>query len=98
MKKAEKESNGKLFYEIDFSFITAMAERMQSNKGKYEPYNWMSEIDTEQLKQALFRHVIAVMGNEYNDDGREFGHLEAIACNCMMLRYTLKNFSKDGSI
>ena len=33
---AYKETEGKLFYELDFEFITQMAERMASNKGKYE--------------------------------------------------------------
>ena len=31
---AYKETEGKLFYELDFEFITQMAERMASNKGK----------------------------------------------------------------
>ena len=39
MYKAYKEKEGKLFYELDWDFITQMAERMASNKGKYEPYN-----------------------------------------------------------
>lgn len=88
---AYKETNGKLFYELDFEFITQMAERMASNKGKYEPYNWQKLDNVEELKQALFRHVLEVMKGNYEDDKRELGHLEAIALNCMFLNYQLKN-------
>ena len=89
--KAYKEKEGKLFYELDWDFITQMAERMASNKGKYEPYNWKKLDNVEDLKQALFRHVIAIMKGEYEDDGREFGHLEAAADDLMMINYQLRN-------
>ena len=91
MDKAYKEKEGKLFYELDWDFITQMAERMASNKGKYEPYNWKKLDNVEDLKQALFRHVIAIMKGEYEDDGREFGHLEAAADDLMMINYQLRN-------
>ena len=91
MDKAYKEKEGKLFYELDWDFITQMAERMASNKGKYEPYNWKKLDNVEDLKQALFRHVISIMKGEYEDDGREFGHLEAAADELMMINYQLRN-------
>lgn len=87
---AYKETEGKLFYELDFDFITKIAERMASNKGKYEPYNWQKLDNIEELKQALFRHVLEVMKGNLEDDGRDFGHLEAIACDVMMIYYQLK--------
>lgn len=87
---AYKETKGKLFYELDFDFITQMAERMASNKGKYEPYNWQKLDNVEELKQALFRHTLEVMKGNLEDDGRDFGHLEAIACDVMMIYYQLK--------
>lgn len=87
---AYKETNGKLFYELDFEFITQMAERMASNKVKYEPYNWQKLDNVEELKQALFRHTLEVMKGNLEDDGRDFGHLEAIACDVMMIYYQLK--------
>lgn len=90
-KLAYKEKEGKLFYELDWDFITQMAERMASNKGKYEPYNWKKLDNVEDLKQALFRHVIAIMKGEYEDDGREFGHIEAAADDLMMINYQLRN-------
>ena len=68
-----------------------MAERMASNKGKYEPYNWKKLDNVEDLKQALFRHVIDIMKGNYEDDGREFGHLEAAADDLMMINYQLRN-------
>ena len=90
-KLAYKEKEGKLFYELDFDFITQMAEKMNANKGKYERYNWKKLDNVEDLKQALFRHVIAIMKGEHEDDGREFGHLESAACNLMMINYQLKH-------
>ena len=91
---AYKETKGKLFYELDFGFITQIAERMASNKGKYEPYNWQKLDNIEDLKQALFRHVLEVMKENFEDDNREFGHLEAIACDVMMICYQLKKYKK----
>lgn len=91
---AYKETNGKLFYELDFDFITQIAERMASNKGKYEPYNWQKLDNVEELKQAIFRHVLEVMKGNLEDDGRDFGHLEAIACDVMMICYQLKKYKK----
>ena len=85
-----KETFGKLNYELDFEFITALAERMDANKGKYPPYNWKLPMNVEKLKQALFRHVIDIMKDNYADDGRDFGHIEAAACDLMMILYQLK--------
>ena len=87
---AYKETEGKLHYELDFEFITQMAERMASNKGKYEPYNWQKLDNVADLKQSLFRHVLEVMNGNYKDDNREFGHLEAVAINAMFINYQLK--------
>lgn len=85
-----KQSSNKLNYELDFDFITQMAERMQTNKGKYDPYNWKKPIEIDGLKQAIFRHVLEIMKGNYEDDGRLMGHLEALSCNAMMLNYQLK--------
>ena len=94
-KEAYKETEGKLFYELDWSFITQMAERMTSNKkeGKYSLWNWkkpMTPKGLENLKQATMRHLLEVMDGKYEDDGREFGHIEAISDNMMMINYQLK--------
>jgi len=86
-----KDSDGKLDYELDWDFLTQMAERMATNKHKYTPYNWKNPMDIEKLKQALFRHVLEVMRGNLEDEGRELGHLEAIANNAMMINYQLKN-------
>ena len=95
---AYKETEGKLFYELDFKFIKQMAERMASNKGKYEPYNWQKLDNIEDLKQSLFRHVLEVMNGNYEDDNREFGHLEAVAINAMFINYQLKRNDVSPSI
>ena len=94
---AYKETDGKLHYELDFEFITQMAERMASNKGKYEPYNWQKLDNIADLKQSLFRHVLEVMNGNYKDDNREFGHLEAVAINAMFINYQLKRNSVSHS-
>ena len=94
---AYKETEGKLNYELDFEFIKQMAERMASNKGKYEPYNWQKLDNIADLKQSLFRHVLEVMNSNYKDDNREFGHLEAVAINAMFINYQLKRNSVSHS-
>lgn len=93
---AKKETEGKLFYELDFKFIKQMAERMQSNKtnSKYELWNWkkpMTPKGIEELKQATLRHLIEILEGNYEDDGRKFGHLEAVSNNIMMINYQLNN-------
>lgn len=85
-----KESNDKLEYELDWDFIKQVAERMATNKGKYYAYNWKKSMDIEKLKQSLFRHVIEVMNGNYQDEEREYGHLEALVCNAMFINYKLK--------
>jgi hypothetical protein len=90
MNKGVKESEKKLVYDIDFDYVKGMAERMQLNRSKYEVGNWKKEIDVENLKQALFRHVIEIMNNRYSDE-QDFGHLYAIGCNAFMILEQLKN-------
>jgi|SRR5690606_17676750 len=89
-EEAYKETDNKLNYELDFNFITQLAERMAQNKHKYEPYNWQKLDNIKDLKQALFRHVLEVMKGNYEDDGRMFAHLESIALNAMFINYQLK--------
>ncbi len=108
MEKGYKEDNGKLNYELDFDFIQSIAKRMSLNKSKYEPYNWKKPLDVEKLKQSYFRHSLEIMKGNYEDEGQEYGHIEAAACNLMMILHQLKNYvpvnisniateSKEGS-
>jgi hypothetical protein len=85
-----KESNDKQEFELDWGFIESMAKRMTKNKTKYGKDNWKKPMDTEQLKQALFRHVLQVMKGNYHDEDK-LDHLDAIALNCMFIRYQLLN-------
>lgn len=86
-----KEEDGKLNYELDWEFISGIAERMAQNKKKYPVGNWKKPMDVEKLKQSLLRHTIEIMKGEYSDDNRDFGHLEALALNSMMIVWQLKN-------
>jgi hypothetical protein len=91
LEKGIKDDKGKLFYELDFRFIQAMAKRMAENKGqKYDLWNWKRDIDVEHLKQAMFRHIIEVMEGNYEDDGESLGHVTSLATNAMMLWHRLK--------
>ena len=86
-----KHDSDKLPYEFDWGFIRGLAERMALNKDKYPPYNWKKPLDKERIKQALFRHVMEVMSDNMSDEGRDLGHLEAIALNSMFLYYHESN-------
>lgn len=90
-----KESKNKLIYDIDFDYITGMAERMQLNRDKYPVGNWKKELDVEGLKQALFRHVIEIMKGNYSDDQIN-GHLYAVGCNAFMIIEQLKRIEIDA--
>lgn len=92
--KPLKESEGKLVYEIDWGFIKAIAERMATNKGKYPINNWkkpMTDSEVVKIKDAATRHIIEYLDGNYEDDGREYGHIEGIVCNLMIELYQLKN-------
>lgn len=85
-----KETKEKLVYDVDFDYITAMATRMQLNRDKYPVGNWKKDINVEDLKQALFRHVMNVMKGDYDCEQQEFGHLVALGCNAFMIIEQLK--------
>jgi len=89
--KEGKITQGKLNYEIDWDFITLLAERMQKGKEKYEPYTWQNPTSMESLKQALFRHTLEIMKGNYLDDGQELGHIAAATANLMMIHFQLEN-------
>lgn len=79
----------KLDYEIDWDFITLLAQRMQKGKEKYGPYSWHGPTDVEALKRAYFRHSLEVMKGNYLDDNQEYGHIGAAVANLMMIYYQL---------
>ena len=85
-----KETKDKLIYDIDFRYITGMAERMQLNRDKYPVGNWQKPIDISSLQQALFRHTIEIMKNNFSDE-QDYGHLYAIGCNAFMILAQLKD-------
>jgi len=94
-KLGYKESNDKLSYELDFTFIKEMAERMEQNKGKYPAYQWWhKEMNMEEMMSGLKRHCFEVFEGEMEDDGNPLGHLVAIACNVMMIYRQFENFKK----
>lgn len=85
-----KETEKKLIYDIDFDYVKMMAERMQLNRDKYPVGNWKKPLQVEELKQALFRHIMEVMKGNYSDE-QKFGHLVALGCNAFMIIEQLKN-------
>lgn len=86
-----KENEGKLNIEYDWRFLKAQMDRMAKNKDKYPKYNWKKPIDIEGLKDALFRHVLEVMDNNFQDGNEVHGHLTAISLNAMMIFNQLNN-------
>ena len=95
--KPTKQSEGKLFYEIDWEFIEGMAKRMALNKqnGKYDVFGWRDNgVDISEMNQALVRHLIAILKGELQDDEQEYSHYYALACNSMLIVNSLK-FKKN---
>lgn len=95
--KEGKITQGKLNYEIDWDFLELLAKRMEKGKEKYEPFSWKRQTEVESLKQALFRHVLEIMKNNYLDDEQEYGHIAAATANLMMIYYQLTQ-SKEKEI
>ena len=92
-----KISEGKLNYELDWEFLTLLAERMQKGKEKYQPYSWKKPTNIEDLKQALFRHVLEILKGNLEDDEQEYGHIGAATANLMMMYYQIRNEQKELS-
>lgn len=86
-----KETTNKQHIEYDWDFLESQMKRISKNKSKYPPYNWMKPIDINTLKDALFRHTLSIMKDEYTDEGVEFDHLAAVALNAMFIYRQLKN-------
>lgn len=89
-----KESEGKINVEYDWAFLRGQMNRMSKNKDKYPKNNWKKPMNVEQLKDAMFRHTLEVMDNNFEDDGDAMGHLYAIALNAMMIFTQLNNKNK----
>lgn len=85
-----KDEKDKLFYEIDWSFIEKMAERMSKNKNKYPPFNWQNGENIKGINQAITRHFIEIQKGVYSDD-QHLGHYIALAVNAMIAVYQLEN-------
>lgn len=97
-QKPTKITENKLFYELDFDFLTEMAKRMQANKsGKYERFGWKAGVPLEEVKQAGLRHYLEVMKDNYEDDGEKYGHIVATAINCMLMLHELKRKKNEQS-
>lgn len=89
-EKPTKITEGKLYYEIDWSFIQGVAKRMQANKSeKYERWKWKEGVDLEEINQAILRHTLEIMKGHHIDD-TNYGHYYALVCNAMIAVYELK--------
>lgn len=92
LEKPTKQTEGKLFYEIDWEFVEGIAERMALNKknGKYDVFGWRKNlVDTDEMNQALVRHLIEILKGSYSDE-QKYGHYYALAANAMLIINSLK--------
>lgn len=89
MEKPVKEKENKLNYEIDWSFIEKMAQRMAMNKDKYDLYSWKKWDNIDEINQALTRHFINIQKGNYSDE-QKLGHYIAMAINSMFAVYHLE--------
>lgn len=94
INKGTKDSINKQHVEFNWEFLNEIMSRLGKNKiengGKYEFENWKKEMDVRALKDALFRHVLQIMNDNYEDEGEEYGHLCAVALNAMFIFTQLK--------
>lgn len=90
--KPTKITEGKQFYELNWDFLTGIAERMSIGKkdGKYKRFKWKEGIDVEECKQAGFRHLLEVLKGNYEDDGQKYGHIFGVVANMMFIEHELK--------
>lgn len=102
--KGKKLNEDKLQLELDFDYIELMSERMNSNKGSYESFNWTLDTNIGEIIKALLRHAIKLyklyllnafgVKTKNKDIEDEIDHLAAIGCNAMIIYYHLKSKNK----
>lgn len=81
-----KESDNKLSYkELYIPFFDAVALRMNKNKVKYPENNYLKDMDTNLLLDAMQRHLNKIRHKYKEDTETHEEHLAAIGCNAMMI-------------
>jgi hypothetical protein len=95
-QKPTKQTEGKLFWEMNWDYLQGVAKRMQANKGdKYEKFAWKKGVDVNELNQAILRHTVEIMKGNTIDD-TEYGHYEALCCNAMLAVHELKRLKNNA--
>jgi hypothetical protein len=89
--EGKKESKGKTDYvELDWDYIDAVADRMNSNKDKYPINNWKKRMDVKELAMSAIRHARKILQPVEGDKESLEEHAVALACNGMMINYQMK--------
>lgn len=90
-----KESEGKIYYDLDWQLIQDLGELLFSNKvengGKYNRENWKKDLNIKDLEDSLERHFMKYKLGLVDEE-----HDLSIVANIMMLRYLkrLRNIKK----
>lgn len=94
-QKPTKQTEGKLFWEMNWDYLQGVAKRMQANKGdKYEKFAWKKGVNVDEINQAILRHTVEIMKGNTMDD-TEYGHYEALCCNAMLAVHELKRLKNE---
>lgn len=94
-QKPTKQTEGKLFWEMNWDYLQGVAKRMQANKGdKYEKFAWKKGVNVDEINQAILRHTVEIMKGNTIDD-TEYGHYEALCCNAMLAVHELKRLKNE---
>lgn len=95
-EKSTKQTEGKLFWEMNWDYLQGVAQRMQANKGdKYEKFAWKKGVNVDEINQAILRHTVEIMKGNTIDD-TEYGHYEALCCNAMLAVHELKRLKNNA--
>ena len=84
---------------LDPDFMVGVAQVLTFGANKYAANNWKKATpsDTERIKGAILRHLMAYMGGQKIDPETGLNHMYHISCNAMFLSYFDKHPSEHAA-
>lgn len=90
-KKGRKYDGGKLLWDLfPFDVAEGVVDILTYGANKYEPNNWQA-VETYRYISAFFRHFIAWLTGEENDQESGKHHLDHALCNLIFIRWQSKH-------
>jgi len=86
--QADRFNKGKLQWNlVHFKSIEPLVRVLEFGEKKYDAFNWMKPMDTNQILNSAQRHLAAMIDGEDFDEESKFEHAGHVLCNMMFYIY-----------